>query len=123
MECWNSRARQTAVFGFEESYGYLTGSYVRDKDGVNGASMICEMFSYYATQGISLLEKLEELYRIYGYCLNTLHSYTFEGSAGFEKMKSIMRSFRGSISEFGGKKVLEVLDYAEGLCGLPKSDV
>ena len=111
------------VLGFEESYGYLTGSYVRDKDGVNGASMICEMFSYYATQGISLLEKLEELYRIYGYCLNTLHSYTFEGSAGFEKMKSIMRSFRGSISEFGGKKVLEVLDYAEGLCGLPKSDV
>lgn len=111
------------VFGFEESYGYLTGSYVRDKDGVNGASMICEMFSYYATQGISLLEKLDELYRTYGYCLNTLHSYTFEGSAGFEKMQSIMKSFRGNITEFGGKKVLEVLDYAEGLCGLPKSDV
>ena len=66
------------VFGFEESYGYLTGSYVRDKDGVDGAYMICEMFSYYATKGISLLDKLEELYKIYGYCLNTLHSYEFE---------------------------------------------
>ena len=51
------------VFGFEESYGYLTGSYVRDKDGVDGAYMICEMFSYYATKGISLLDKLEELYK------------------------------------------------------------
>ena len=111
------------LFGFEESYGYLTGSYVRDKDGVNGAYMICEMFSYYATQGISLLEKLDQLYKIYGYCLNTLHSYEFEGSAGFAKMQSIMRSFRGRISEFGGKKVVKLLDYASGLDGLPKSDV
>ena len=111
------------LFGFEESYGYLTGSYVRDKDGVNGAYMICEMFSYYATQGISLLEKLDQLYKTYGYCLNTLHSYEFEGSAGFAKMQSIMRSFRGRISEFGGKKVVKLLDYASGLDGLPKSDV
>jgi phosphoglucomutase len=111
------------VFGFEESYGYLTGSYVRDKDGVNGAYMICEMFSYYKTQGISLLEKLDELYQTYGYCMNTLHSYEFDGSAGFAKMQDIMRSFRGDIKEFGGKKVLKLLDYAEGLGGLPKSDV
>lgn len=53
------------MFGFEESYGYLTGSYVRDKDGVDGAYMICEMFSYYATKGISLLDKLDELYKTY----------------------------------------------------------
>lgn len=111
------------VFGFEESYGYLTGSYVRDKDGVNGAYMICEMFSYYAAQGISLLDKLEELYKIYGYCLNTLHSYEFDGSAGFTKMQNIMQTFRGEIKEFGGKKVVKVLDYASGLDGLPKSDV
>lgn len=111
------------VFGFEESYGYLTGSYVRDKDGVNGAYMICEMFSYYKTQGISLLEKLDELYQTYGYCMNTLHSYEFDGSAGFAKMQDIMQSFRGGIKEFGGKKVLKLLDYAEGLDGLPKSDV
>ena len=111
------------VFGFEESYGYLTGSYVRDKDGVDGAYMICEMFSYYATKGISLLDKLDELYKTYGYCLNTLHSYEFDGSAGFAKMQSIMQAFRGDIKEFGGKKVVKLLDYAPGLDGLPKSDV
>ena len=111
------------VFGFEESYGYLTGSYVRDKDGVDGAYMICEMFSYYATKGISLLDKLDELYKTYGYCLNTLHSYEFDGSAGFSKMQSIMQAFRGDIKEFGGKKVVKLLDYAPGLNGLPKSDV
>ena len=111
------------VFGFEESYGYLTGSYVRDKDGVDGAYMICEMFSYYATKGISLLDKLDELYKAYGYCLNTLHSYEFDGSAGFAKMQSIMQAFRGDIKEFGGKKVVKLLDYALGLDGLPKSDV
>ena len=111
------------VFGFEESYGYLTGSYVRDKDGVDGAYMICEMFSYYATRGISLLDKLDELYESYGYCLNILHSYEFDGSAGFAKMQSIMQAFRGDIKEFGGKKVVKLLDYAPGLDGLPKSDV
>ena len=111
------------VFGFEESYGYLTGSYVRDKDGVDGAYMICEMFSYYATKGISLLDKLDELYKTYGYCLNTLHSYEFDGSAGFAKMQNIMQAFRGDIKEFGGKKIVKLLDYAPGLDGLPKSDV
>ena len=90
---------ESFIFGFEESYCYLTGSYVRDKDGVgvNGAYMICEMFSYYATQGISLLEKLDKLYHTYGYCMNTLHSYAFEGSAGFAKMQDIMQAFRGTI--------------------------
>lgn len=111
------------VFGFEESYGYLTGPYVRDKDGVDGAYMICEMFSYYATKGISLLDKLDELYKTYGYCLNTLHSYEFDGSAGFAKMQSIMQAFRGNIKELGGKKVIKLLDYAPGLDGLPKSNV
>ena len=111
------------IFGMEESYGYLSGSYVRDKDGVNAAFLICEMFTYYASQGIGLFEKLNELYAEYGYCLNTLHSYTFEGSAGFEKMQNIMASFRKSITEFAGKKVLKCLDYSEGIDGLPKSDV
>ena len=111
------------VFGFEESYGYLTGSYVRDKDGVDAAYMICEMFSYYATRGISLLDKLEELFKTYGYCMNTLHSYEFDGSAGFAKMQNIMQAFRGDITECGGKNVVKLLDYAPGLEGLPKSDV
>ena len=111
------------IFGFEESYGYLTGSYVRDKDGVVAAYMICEMFSYYATRGISLLDKLKELYAQYGYCLNTLHSYEFEGSSGFAKMQKILAQFRQGVPTFGGKSVLELLDYAQGLNGLPKSDV
>ena len=111
------------IFGFEESYGYLTGSYVRDKDGVNGAYMICEMFSYYATKGISLLEKLNDLYQQYGYCLNTLHSFEFEGSAGFARMQNIMAKFREGLAAIGGKKVLETLDFSLGLDGLPKSDV
>lgn len=111
------------VFGFEESYGYLTGSYVRDKDGVDGAYMICEMFSYYKTKGASLLDKLEELYQTYGYCLNTLHSYEFDGSAGFAKMQRIMQAFREDVKAFGGKKVMKLLDYAPGLDGLPKSDM
>lgn len=111
------------IFGFEESYGYLSGSYVRDKDAVNGAFLICEMFAYYQSQGIRLLEKLQELYKRYGYCMNTLHSYEFEGIAGFEKMKRIMRKFREDVSSFAGKKVIQCLDYEMGLNGLPKSDV
>ena len=117
------------IFGFEESYGYLSGSYVRDKDGVNGATLICEMFSYYATQGVSLLDKLNELYQTYGYCLNTLHNYEFDGSAGFAKMQNIMKTFREEVGPgkrvdaFAGKKIEKVLDYSQGLDGLPKSDV
>ena len=117
------------IFGFEESYGYLSGSYVRDKDGVNSATLICEMFSYYATQGVSLLDKLNELYQTYGYCLNTLHSYEFDGSAGFAKMQRIMKTFHEEIGPgkrvdaFAGKKIEKVLDYSQGLDGLPKSDV
>ena len=111
------------IFGFEESYGYLTGTYVRDKDGVNGAYMICEMFAYYASKGISLLDKLQELYEIYGYRLNTLHSYEFEGPSGFKKMQEIMAEFRNGLDTIGPKKVENVLDYEKGLDGLPKSDV
>jgi phosphoglucomutase len=111
------------ICGFEESYGYLTGSYVRDKDAVDAAFMICEMFAYYRTNGISLLDKLNEIYKEYGYCLNTLHSYEFDGSAGFAKMQNIMKKFRESVTEIGNLKVIKCLDYAEGIDDLPKSDV
>lgn len=114
------------VFGFEESYGYLTSGYVRDKDAVDGAYMICEMFSYYKTQGLSLLDKLEELYKKYGYCLNTLHSFEFDGSAGMAKMADIMYKFHEKVGTgytFADKKVEIVEDYSKGLNGLPKSDV
>ena len=111
------------IFGFEESYGYLTGGYVRDKDAVDAAFMICEMFAYYKTHGISLLDKLDDLYRTYGYRLNTLHSYEFDGSAGFEKMQEIMKKFHEGMIELGGRQVENTLDYSQGLDGLPKSDV
>lgn len=127
------------IFGFEESYGYLSGTYVRDKDAVDAAFLICEMFCFYKTRGISLPEKLGEIYQRYGYCRNTLHSYAFEGEAGFGIMQEIMRSFRNGKAEtgeeqnawklpaserrFGGKRILSVLDYRRGIDGLPKSDV
>lgn len=112
------------IFGFEESYGYLSGTYVRDKDAVDAAFMICEMFAYYKTHGINLLDKLDELYRTYGYRLNTLHSFEFDGESGMYKMQSIMKKFHTSApSNFGGLSVKDVLDYSKGLDGLPKSDV
>ena len=111
------------ICGFEESYGYLTGAYVRDKDGVNAAFMICEMFAFYKTRGISLPDKLRELYDRYGYCLNTLHSYEFPGSAGMKKMGAIMTAFHRGLKRIGGKTLLRTEDYSLGLNGLPKSDV
>ena len=114
------------IFGFEESYGYLSGGYVRDKDGVNASLLICEMFAYYKTRGMSLIDKLKELFNKYGYCLNTLHSFEFEGSAGMAKMEEIMHRFRETVSEgyaFAQKKIYKVLDYNRGLNGLPKSNV
>ena len=112
------------IFGFEESYGYLSGSYVRDKDGVDGAYLIAEMFSFYKTRGKSLLDKLDELYSTYGYAHNTLQSYTFEGASGFTKMQEIMSKIRETgIDEINGVKAVKSLDYMEGLDGLPKSDV
>ena len=115
--------RSDYIFGFEESYGYLSGTYVRDKDAVDASFLICEMFAWYKTQGKGLLDRLNELYAEYGYCLNKTHSYAFEGASGFEKMQQIMQSFRAPIDSFAGIAITEKLDYMEGLDGLPKSDV
>ena len=112
------------ILGFEESYGYLTGGYVRDKDAVGGSLLICEMLAYYKTKGIDLIDVLNELYKKYGYCLNTLHSYTFEGSEGLKKMQKIMQELRGtSLKQISNMKVIEVKDYLKGINRLPKSDV
>lgn len=114
------------IFGFEESYGYLTGSYVRDKDAVDATYMICEMFSYYKTRGISLLDKMKELYDKYGYCMNTLHSFEFEGSIGMKKMKEIMQIFHEKVVvgyTFADKKIEGIEDYSKGIYDLPKSEV
>ncbi|XCP84003.1 phospho-sugar mutase [Roseburia hominis] len=111
------------ICGFEESYGYLTGTYVRDKDAVNAAFMICEMFAFYRTHSISLLQKLNDIYVTYGYCFNTLHSFVFEGSTGMQKMAEIMSGFRRRVGIIGGMKVENALDYSVGIDNLPKADV
>ena len=111
------------ICGFEESYGYLTGSYVRDKDAVNAALMICEMFAWYKTRGISLQEKLDSIFGFYGYCKNTLHSYTFAGSSGMLRMAEVMQSFRNNVNEIAGRPVVSLLDYSLGIDMLPKSNV
>jgi len=111
------------ICGFEESYGYLTGPYVRDKDAVDAVFMICEMFAFYKTRGISLLQKLEELYATYGYCLNTLHAYTFPGSAGMETMRRIMAAFKTGRDTLAGIPVTKLLDYSTGIDGLPRAEV
>ena len=115
---------ESYILGFEESYGYLSGPHVRDKDAVNAAFLICEMFAFYKTRGISLLDKLNSLYAEYGYCLITQHSYEFPGSAGFERMKEIMDSLRKvPLISIAGRKVLQIVDYGKGVDGLPKSNV
>ena len=111
------------IFGFEESCGYLIGAYVRDKDGVNAAFLICEMYSYYATQGVSLLQKLEELSRKHGYSINLSCSYEFKGSTGLETMQRIMNSLRSGVQELAGKMVLSALDYVKGIDGLPAENM
>ncbi len=114
------------VFGFEESYGYLSGGYVRDKDGVGAAFLICEMFAFYRAQGVSLVQKLAQLYQSYGSCINTLHSYAFEGAAGFTKMQQLMALLRARAvagGKLAGHGIMTVTDYAPGIEGLPPSDV
>lgn len=110
------------IFGFEESYGYLSGTYVRDKDAVDGSFLIAEMFAYYKTRGISLLDRLEELYKEFGYYSNYLNSYTFEGSSGFNKMRLIMDKFRSNNINYEDK-IKEIIDYQKGVGDLPKSNV
>ncbi len=124
------------LLGFEESYGYLIGTHARDKDAVVATMMIAEMFAYYKTRGISLLQKLDEIYARYGYCLNRTDSYTFKGSAGFAKMQEIMNALHadwdgfepGAERSFLGLPVAEVQNFnADGVPGMapgtPKSNM
>ena len=103
------------IFGFEESYGYLSGSYVRDKDAVNASMLICEMAAYYRTQGITLLQAREAMYKKYGYFYQTLYSFTFEGASGMKRMSEIMDDMRSNHpTQIGGLKVERFEDYKAG---------
>lgn len=100
------------LFGFEESYGYLSGTYVRDKDAVVASMLVCEMAAYYKKQGKSLAEVIDGLYEEFGYYLNKTYAFEFEGAAGMQKMSDIMSSIRENMPEAVGKyKVVKVCDY------------
>ena len=123
------------VFGFEESYGYLAGSYVRDKDAVVASMLICEMAAFYKKQGKTLVNVMEALYKEHGFYNNTLENFEFEGADGMKKMARMMASLRENTPEqIGGFSVVIVADYLNSVeysseknqekeITLPKSDV
>ena len=112
------------LFGFEESYGYLSGTYVRDKDAVNASLLICEMFAWYKSQGRSLVDVLQELYRQYGYYTSRLLSFSFDGSSGFARMQELMNVLRRhGPEEIAGYAVTRRVDYQSDETGLPRSNV
>ena len=100
------------VFGFEESYGYLGGTYVRDKDAVIASMLICEMVAYYKAQGKNLIEVLEGLYKKYGYYICAQKSFTCEGESGMKQIKGMMEALRNDTpKEINGSKVVKFDDY------------
>ena len=113
------------LFGFEESYGYLAGPYVRDKDAIIGSMMICEMAAYYRSKGTSIKQRLEEIYAEYGRYLNVTESYEFPGLSGMDKMSAIMQQLRNQPPvDFAGIAVAKVTDYMKTEeTGLPTANV
>ena len=112
------------IFGFEESYGYLSGGHVRDKDAVNAVMLACEAAAYYAARGMSLLDAVNALYAEYGWYRNALHSFTFEGESGMHTMQGIMARLRANApAEIAGYAVSGVTDYTADGTGLPHADV
>ena len=113
------------ILGFEESYGYLAGPYVRDKDAIIGSMLICEMAAYYRSIGSSIKERLEAIYAKYGRYLNKVDSFEFPGLSGMDKRAGIMASLRQNPpAQIGGYKVVKVTDYENTAeTGLPAANV
>ena len=112
------------LFGFEESYGYLSGSHVRDKDGVNAVMLACECAAWYAGQGMTLLDAMNALYETYGWYRENLLSRAFEGEDGMRAMSSLMASLRSAApTAIAGRGVTGSVDYLRGASGLPPADV
>ena len=121
---YEKSGEKTYIFGYEESYGYLAGTYVRDKDAVVASLLLTEMAAYYKTQGKNLIEVLEALYEEYGFYQEDLHSIKLEGKEGLDKIQKVMEYFRKETPKaLGGKIVLRKVDYAGGDTGLPKANV
>ena len=113
------------IFGFEESYGYLSGTSVRDKDAVNAAVLVCEMAANYKAQGLTLLDKLEQLREEFGFYAQRLLTFQYEGESGAAKMADIMRKLRAPLNTFMDAHFPTAtrIDYQNDETGLPKSDV
>jgi hypothetical protein len=112
------------IFGFEESYGYLSGSHARDKDAVNAAMLICQMARYYKEHGKTLAQAMDALYAEYGYYRNQLISFSFAGTDGMKKMSAVMKNLRTRpLKDLAGSMVVGSCDYGEEGTGLPKADV
>ena len=121
----NDNEVERFILGFEESYGYLAGPYVRDKDAVVGSMLICEMAAYYRSIGSSIKERLESIYAKYGRYLNKVDSFEFPGLSGMDKMAGIMAGLRENpLTEIGGYAVTKVVDYKKTEeTGLPAANV
>ena len=112
------------IFGFEESYGYLSGAHVRDKDAVNASMLCCEMTAWYRAQGKTLAQAMDDLYAKHGCYHNDLASFTYEGADGMKKMQSIMEQLRNDPPKtLGDEAVTAIVDYKFDDTGLPKSNV
>lgn len=112
------------IFGFEESYGYLSGDHVRDKDAVNASLLICQMAQDYKLRGMNLAQAMRALYEKHGWWLNRTASVSFPGAAGAETMRGIMAKLREQApSELAGRVVEAVVDYEGGVNGLPSANV
>ncbi|WP_019230244.1 phospho-sugar mutase [Sedimentibacter sp. B4] len=135
MQKFEDTKSNSFIFGYEESYGYLAGTFVRDKDAVIASMLICEMAAYYKRNGKTLLEVLKDIYREHGYYIEETISLTFAGASGQSKMKSIMENFReNKLSSIAGKNIPYIYDYKMGIAlnlltgktehlSYPKSDV
>ncbi len=112
------------IFGYEESYGYLSGTHVRDKDAINASLLLCQMTQYYKQQGQTLAQAMRALYDKFGYFYNKTLSFSYPGADGSARMAQIMGALRSDApSKIAGKAVEKVVDYAEGIDDLPTADV
>ncbi|MBV6716806.1 phospho-sugar mutase [Paenibacillus chitinolyticus] len=124
MTEFESTGEHQFLFGYEESYGYLAGTYARDKDAVVAAMLICEAAAYYKSQGKTLYDVLQELYRQHGFFLEKLESKTLKGKDGVEQIGRMMEDWRNNPpASIEGVEVAEVEDYSRGINGLPKENV
>ncbi|MFF2158818.1 phospho-sugar mutase [Paenibacillus chitinolyticus] len=124
MTEFESTGEHQFLFGYEESYGYLAGTYARDKDAVVAAMLICEAAAYYKSQGKTLYDVLQELYRQHGFFLEKLESKTLKGKDGVEQIGRMMEDWRSNPpASIEGVEVAEVEDYSRGINGLPKENV